>query len=157
RVPISLVYRKGVLDAGPAPCMLYGYGSYETSMDPTFSVIRLSLLDRGAVVAIAHIRGGGGPGRRWYEAGQLLAEKNTFTDFVACAEHLVNSGLTTPDRMVARGGSAGGLLMGAVANLAPQMFSGIVAQVPFVDALNSILDPSLPLTVVEWEEWGNPL
>ena len=157
RVPISLVYRKGVLDAGPAPCMLYGYGSYETSMDPTFSVIRLSLLDRGAVFAIAHIRGGGELGRRWYEDGKLLAKKNTFTDFVACAEHLVNSGLTTPDRMVARGGSAGGLLMGAVANLAPQMFSGIVAQVPFVDALNSILDPSLPLTVVEWEEWGNPL
>jgi oligopeptidase B len=157
RVPISLVYRKGARDAGPAPCLLYGYGSYEASMDPTFSVIRLSLLDRGAVFAIAHIRGGGEMGRRWYEDGKLLAKKNTFTDFVACADHLISTGWTTSERLVARGGSAGGLLMGAVANLAPQTFSGIVAQVPFVDALTSILDPSLPLTVIEWEEWGNPL
>jgi oligopeptidase B len=126
-------------------------------MDPWFSIPRLSLLDRGVVFAVAHIRGGGEMGRRWYEEGKLLAKKNTFTDFVACAEHLVKSGWTSADRLIARGGSAGGLLMGAVANLAPEAFGGIVAQVPFVDALNTILDSSLPLTVTEWEEWGNPL
>jgi len=126
-------------------------------MDPWFSVPRLSLVDRGVVFAVAHVRGGGELGRAWYEQGKLLAKKNTFTDFVACARHLVKAGWTSADRLVARGGSAGGLLMGAVANIAPDAFSGIVAQVPFVDALNSILDPSLPLTVTEWEEWGNPL
>ena len=157
RVPISLVCRKGTPRDGSAPCLLYGYGSYETSMDPWFSVPRLSLLDRGVVFAVAHVRGGGELGRRWYEDGKLLAKKNTFTDFVACARHLTKQGWTSADRMVARGGSAGGLLMGAVANLAPEAFAGIVAQVPFVDPLNSILDPSLPLTVTEWEEWGNPL
>jgi oligopeptidase B len=157
RVPISLVCRKGALADGPAPCVLYGYGSYEASMDPWFAIPRLSLLDRGAVFAVAHIRGGGELGRRWYEDGKLLAKKNTFTDFVACAEHLVRAGWTATDRLVARGGSAGGLLMGAVANLAPERFAAIVAQVPFVDPLTSILDPSLPLTVTEWEEWGNPL
>jgi oligopeptidase B len=157
RVPISLVCRKGALADGPAPCVLYGYGSYEASMDPWFAIPRLSLLDRGVVFAVAHIRGGGELGRRWYEDGKLLAKKNTFTDFVACAEHLVKAGWTATDRLVARGGSAGGLLMGAVANLAPERFAGIVAQVPFVDPLTSILDPSLPLTVTEWEEWGNPL
>ena len=156
RVPISLVCRKGTPRDGSAPCLLYGYGSYETSMDPWFSVPRLSLLDRGVVFAVAHVRGGGELGRRWYEDGKLLAKKNTFTDFVACARHLTKQGWTSADRMVARGGSAGGLLMGAVANLAPEAFAGIVAQVPFVDPLNSILDPSLPLTVTEWEE-GNPL
>jgi oligopeptidase B len=154
-IPISLVSRKGV--DRPAPLVLYGYGSYEASMDPWFSVPRLSLLDRGVVFAVAHVRGGGELGRRWYDEGKLLAKKNTFTDFVACARHLVAEGWTTADRVVARGGSAGGLLMGAVANLAPDAFAGIVAQVPFVDPLNSILDPSLPLTVTEWEEWGNPL
>jgi oligopeptidase B len=157
RVPISLVCRKGARDAGPAPCVLYGYGSYEASMDPWFAIPRLSLLDRGVVFAVAHIRGGGELGRRWYEDGKLLAKRNTFTDFVACAGHLVDSGWTAPDRLVARGGSAGGLLMGAVANLAPERFCGIVAQVPFVDPLTTILDPTLPLTVTEWEEWGNPL
>ncbi|HEX6967923.1 MAG TPA: S9 family peptidase [Micromonosporaceae bacterium] len=157
RVPISLVCRAGTPRDGSAPCVLYGYGSYEASSDPWFSIPRLSLLDRGVVFAIAHIRGGGELGRRWYEDGKLLAKKNTFTDFVACARHLVKAGWTAADRLVARGGSAGGLLMGAVANLAPDAFAGIVAQVPFVDALNSILDPSLPLTVTEWEEWGNPL
>jgi oligopeptidase B len=157
RVPISLVCRKGALADGPAPCVLYGYGSYEASMDPWFAIPRLSLLDRGVVFAVAHIRGGGELGRRWYEEGKLLAKKNTFTDFVACAEHLGAAGWTATDRLVARGGSAGGLLMGAVANLAPAGFAGIVAQVPFVDPLTSILDPSLPLTVTEWEEWGNPL
>ncbi|MFG3553800.1 S9 family peptidase [Micromonospora sp. NPDC047557] len=157
RVPISLVCRVGTPRDGSAPCELYGYGSYEASMDPWFSVARLSLLDRGVVFAVAHIRGGGELGRRWYDQGKMLAKKNTFTDFVACARHLVKAGWTASDRLVARGASAGGLLMGAVANLAPDAFAGIVAQVPFVDALTSILDPSLPLTVTEWEEWGNPL
>ncbi|MEU4642709.1 S9 family peptidase [Micromonospora sp. NPDC023814] len=157
RVPISLVCRAGTPKDGSAPCVIYGYGSYEASMDPWFSIARLSLLDRGVIFAVAHIRGGGELGRRWYDQGKLLAKKNTFTDFVACARHLVKAGWTAGDRLVARGASAGGLLMGAVANLAPDAFAGIVAQVPFVDALTSILDPSLPLTVTEWEEWGNPL
>jgi oligopeptidase B len=157
RVPISLVCRAGTPKDGSAPCVIYGYGSYEASMDPWFSIARLSLLDRGVIFAVAHIRGGGELGRRWYDQGKLLAKKNTFTDFVACARHLVKAGWTATDRLVARGASAGGLLMGAVANLAPDAFAGIVAQVPFVDALTSILDPSLPLTVTEWEEWGNPL
>ncbi|WP_097327885.1 S9 family peptidase [Paractinoplanes atraurantiacus] len=155
RVPISIVARKGVKRDGAA--VLYGYGSYETSIDPYFSIARLSLLDRGVVFAIAHIRGGGEMGRRWYEEGKLLAKKNTFTDFIACARQLVRGRWTSADRLVARGGSAGGLLVGAVANLAPDDFAGIVAQVPFVDPLTSILDPSLPLTVTEWEEWGNPI
>jgi oligopeptidase B len=157
RVPISLVARKGVARDGTAPLVLYGYGSYEHSVDPYFSIARLSLLDRGVIYAIAHVRGGGEMGRQWYENGKMLAKKNTFTDFVACAQALVKNSWTSADRLVARGGSAGGLLMGAVANLAPEAFAGIVAQVPFVDPLTSILDPSLPLTVTEWEEWGNPL
>src|SRR6202042_1214764 len=157
RIPISLVLRKDTPRDGSAPCLLYGYGSYEISRDPAFSIPVLSLLDRGFVYAIAHVRGGGELGRAWYTDGKLLHKKNTFTDFIACAEHLERSGWTSPARLVARGGSAGGLLMGAVANLAPQDFAGIVAQVPFVDALNTILDPSLPLTVTEWEEWGDPL
>ena len=157
KVPISLVCKKGTPRDGSAPCLLYGYGSYEHSIDPSFSIPRLSLLDRGFVYAIAHIRGGGEMGRSWYDNGKMLTKKNTFTDFVACAEHLVAQRWTSPERLVARGGSAGGLLMGAVVNLAPGAFKGIVAQVPFVDALNSILDPSLPLTVTEWEEWGDPL
>jgi oligopeptidase B len=157
RVPISVVARKGTPRNGTAPLLLYGYGSYEISIDPYFSIPRLSLLDRGVAYAIAHVRGGGEMGRRWYETGKFLAKKNTFTDFVACARALVAASWTAPDRLVARGGSAGGLLMGAVANLAPEAFAGIVAQVPFVDPLTSILDPSLPLTVTEWEEWGNPL
>ncbi len=157
KVPISIVARKGTPRNGTAPLLLYGYGSYEISMDPYFSIARLSLLDRGMVYAIAHVRGGGEMGRRWYENGKMLAKKNTFTDFVACARALVASSWTSADRIVARGGSAGGLLMGAIANLAPDAFAGIVAQVPFVDPLTSILDPSLPLTVTEWEEWGNPL
>jgi oligopeptidase B len=156
-IPISLVCRKGTPRDGSAPCLLYGYGSYEISMDPSFSIPRLSLLDRGFSYAIAHIRGGGEMGRRWYDDGKMLHKVNTFTDFVTCAEHLVAEGWTSPGRLLARGGSAGGLLMGAVANLAPSAFGGIVAQVPFVDALTTILDPSLPLTVTEWEEWGDPL
>ncbi|MEJ7584094.1 MAG: S9 family peptidase [Acidimicrobiales bacterium] len=157
QVPISVVWKRGVARDGTAPCLLYGYGSYEASMDPWFSIARLSLLDRGMVFAIAHVRGGGELGRGWYEDGKLLAKPNTFSDFVACARHLVDDGWSAPDRLVARGGSAGGLLMGAVANIAPDLFRAIVAEVPFVDALNTILDPTLPLTVVEWEEWGNPI
>jgi oligopeptidase B len=157
RIPISLVRRKDAPRDGSAPCLLYGYGSYEISRDPAFSIPALSLLDRGFVYAIAHVRGGGELGRAWYTDGKLLHKKNTFTDFIACAEHLERTGWTSASRLVARGGSAGGLLMGAVANLAPQDFAGIVAQVPFVDALDTILDPSLPLTVTEWEEWGDPL
>ena len=157
RVPISIVARAGVEADGTAPCLLYGYGSYEHSVDPYFSIARLSLLDRGVVFAIAHVRGGGEMGRQWYEQGKLLQKKHTFTDFVDCADHLVEVGWSAPDRLVAWGGSAGGLLMGAVANLAPERFTGILADVPFVDALNTILDPTMPLTVIEWEEWGNPL
>jgi oligopeptidase B len=157
RVPISLICRQGTPRDGSSPLLLYGYGSYEISMDPSFSTSRLSLLDRGFVYAIAHVRGGGEMGRHWYDDGKALHKKNTFTDFVACAEHLAARGWTSPERLIARGGSAGGLLMGAVVNLAPQAVGGIVAQVPFVDALTTILDPSLPLTVTEWEEWGDPL
>jgi oligopeptidase B len=157
RVPISIVYRNDVARDGSAPALLYGYGSYEASMDPGFSSIRLSLLDRGFVYAIAHIRGGGEMGRHWYEDGKFLKKRNTFTDFVACARHLVADGWTAPDRLAIRGGSAGGLLMGAVVNLAPELFGCVIAEVPFVDCLNTILDPTLPLTVLEWEEWGNPV
>ena len=157
RVPMSLVCRRGTPRDGTARCVLYGYGSYEISMDPRFSIARLSLLERGFVYAIAHVRGGGELGRGWYDDGKMLRKANTFTDFVACARHLAAAGWTSPGRLVARGGSAGGLLMGAAVNLAPEAFAGIVAQVPFVDALTSILDPSLPLTVTEWEEWGDPL
>ncbi|MFI6456567.1 S9 family peptidase [Streptosporangium amethystogenes] len=153
RVPISIVMRKGT--PRPAPTVLYGYGSYEISIDPSFSIARLSLLDRGFVFAVAHVRGGGEMGRHWYEDGKFQQKKNTFTDFVAAAEHLSATGWSSA--IVARGGSAGGLLMGAVANLAPETFAGVVAEVPFVDALNTILDPSLPLTVIEWDEWGDPL
>jgi oligopeptidase B len=156
-IPISLVCRKGTPRDGSSPFLLYGYGSYEISADPGFSIPRLSLLDRGFVYAIAHIRGGGEMGRRWYDDGKMLRKANTFTDFVASAAHVATAGWTSADRLIARGGSAGGLLMGAVANLAPEAFGGIVAQVAFVDALTTILDPSLPLTVTEWEEWGDPL
>ena len=157
RVPMSIVCKKGTPRDGSAPGLIYGYGSYEASMDPGFSIARLSLLDRGFVYAVAHVRGGGEMGRHWYDDGKMLNKRNTFTDFIACAEHLVDEGWTSAERLIAEGGSAGGLLMGAIANLAPEAFKGIVANVPFVDALTSILDPSLPLTVIEWDEWGNPL
>ena len=157
QVPLSIVRRADVTLDGSAPAMLYGYGAYEASMDPSFSVSRLSLLDRGIVYAIAHIRGGGELGRSWYEHGKTLTKRNTFTDFIACADHLLEQGYTSADRLAARGGSAGGLLMGAVANLAPEKFHAIHAAVPFVDALTTILNPDLPLTVIEWEEWGDPL
>lgn len=155
RIPISLVWKRGT--AHPGPLVLYGYGSYEASMDPAMSIARLSLLDRGVTFAIAHVRGGGELGRAWYENGKTLTKKNTFSDFIASARHLLSTGYTTTDALVAEGGSAGGLLMGAVANLAPELFAGILAEVPFVDPLTSILDPELPLTVIEWDEWGNPL
>jgi oligopeptidase B len=157
KVPISYVHRAGVPRDGSAPCLLYGYGSYEACLDPTFSTLRLSLLDRGFVFAIAHVRGGGELGRPWYDDGKRLAKRNTFTDYIACAEHLVAERFTSPERLVARGASAGGLLMGAVANLRPDLFAAVVAEVPFVDCLTTILDDSLPLTVTEWEEWGNPV
>ncbi|WP_197378704.1 S9 family peptidase [Mycolicibacterium mengxianglii] len=155
RVPVSVVSRADI--ELPAPALLYGYGAYESCEDPRFSIARLSLLDRGMVFAVAHVRGGGEMGRLWYEHGKLLEKRNTFTDFIAVAQHLVETGLTRPQNLVALGGSAGGLLMGAVANMAPQSFAGILAQVPFVDPLTTILDPSLPLTVTEWDEWGNPI
>ena len=155
-VPISLVARDDALAAGPAPCLLYGYGSYELSMDPVFSPVRLSLLDRGVVFAIAHVRGGGEMGRRWYEQGRLMAKPNTFTDFVACADHLVEESVTSYDRLAIRGGSAGGMLVGAVLNLRPDLCAAAVAEVPFVDVAATMSDPSLPLTVIEYDEWGDP-
>ena len=155
RVPLSIIHRAGL--ELPAPAVIYGYGAYEMCEDPRFSIARLSLLDRGVVFVIAHVRGGGELGRLWYENGKLLKKKNTFTDFISSATHLVDTGVTRRENLVAMGGSAGGLLMGAVANMAPDLFAGILAQVPFVDPLTTILDPSLPLTVTEWDEWGNPL
>ena len=156
-VPLSIVRRADIALDGRAPALLYGYGSYEASMDPGFSISRLCLLDRGIVYAIAHVRGGGELGRHWYEQGKALTKINTFTDFLACADFLVEHGYTSYDRLAARGGSAGGMLIGAAANLGPEKFRAIHASVPFVDPLTSILDPELPLTVVEWEEWGDPL
>lgn len=155
RIPVSIVHRAGI--ELPAPALIYGYGAYEMCEDPHFSIARLSLLDRGMVYAVAHVRGGGEMGRLWYEGGRLLEKKNSFTDFVTAGRHLIDSGVCAPRGLVAMGGSAGGLLMGAVTNLAPDLFAGVVAQVPFVDPLTTILDPSLPLTVTEWDEWGNPL
>ncbi|MCQ9343664.1 S9 family peptidase [Corynebacterium kozikiae] len=157
KVPISLVHRADLDLSKPNPTLLYGYGSYEASIDPGFSVSRLSLLDRGMIWAVAHVRGGGEMGRGWYDSGKMLAKKNTFTDFIAAADHLLAEGITTREMLVAEGGSAGGLLMGAVANMAGDRFKAIEAVVPFVDNLTSILMPELPLTVGEWEEWGDPL
>ncbi|MFA9431316.1 S9 family peptidase [Egicoccus sp. AB-alg2] len=156
RVPVSLVRHADTPLDGTAPCLLYGYGSYEISIDPGFSPVRLSLLDRGFVFAIAHVRGGGEMGRRWYEDGKFLAKPNTFTDFVACADHLVEQGITARDRLAVRGGSAGGLLIGAALNLRPDLAAAAVAEVPFVDVVNTMSDPSIPLTVIEYDEWGNP-
>ena len=157
RVPISLVCARGAPRDGSGALLLYGYGSYEHTIDPAFSPIRVSLLQRGVSFAIAHVRGGGEMGRRWYEDGKLLQKRNTFTDFIACAEHVVAEGHTSPARLVARGGSAGGLLMGAIANLRPDLFRAVIAEVPFVDCLTTMLDASLPLTITEWDEWGNPV
>ncbi len=155
-VPISLVYRKGLERDGTNPLLIYGYGSYGYSSEPYFNSVRLSLLDRGFVYAIAHIRGGQEMGRQWYEAGKLLQKKNTFTDFIACTRHLIAGGYTSPDRCFAMGGSAGGLLMGAVINMAPQLYKGVIAAVPFVDVVTTMLDESIPLTTGEYDEWGNP-
>ncbi|MEO7555684.1 MAG: prolyl oligopeptidase family serine peptidase, partial [Acidimicrobiales bacterium] len=157
QVPISLVRHRDTPVDGTAPGLLYGYGAYEISRNPRFSALRLSLLHRGFVFAIAHVRGGGECGRGWYDDGKLLAKPHTFSDFVTAAELLITEGYVAPERLAARGASAGGLLMGAIINMAPHLFAAVVAEVPFVDALNTILDPSVPLTVTEWEEWGNPI
>ncbi len=156
KVPMSIVFRKDTPLDGRAPLILYGYGAYGNSMTPWFSSVRLSLLDRGFVYAIAHVRGGQEMGRHWYEDGKLLNKMNTFTDFIDCADHLVKERYTDYDKMIAVGGSAGGLLVGAVANMAPEKFAGIVAQVPFVDIVTTMLDESIPLTTNEYDEWGNP-
>ena len=156
RIPVSLVYKKGLEKNGDNPLLLYGYGSYGYSETPSFSSDRLSLLDRGFVFAIAHIRGGQEMGRYWYEDGKLLKKKNTFTDFIACAEYLVAEKFTNPKKLFAAGGSAGGLLMGAIANMRPDLFKGIIAAVPFVDVITTMSDDSIPLTTNEFDEWGNP-
>ena len=155
-VPVSLVYRKGTSLDGTSPLLLYGYGSYGANMDASFSIARLSLLDRGMIFAIAHIRGGQELGRMWYENGKLLKKKNTFTDFIDVAEFMVEEGYADPNRLYAQGGSAGGLLMGAVVNMRPDLWAGVLAQVPFVDIVTTMLDDSIPLTTNEYDEWGNP-
>jgi len=155
-IPISIVYLKGTKRDGKNPLLLYGYGAYGFSIDPAFASPRLSLIDRGFVYAIAHVRGGQEFGRSWYEEGKLLNKKNTFTDFIACAEHLIREQFTSPQKLFAMGRSAGGLLMGAVTNMLPGLFNGIVAEVPFVDVVTTMLDPSIPLTTGEYEEWGDP-
>ena len=156
KIPISLVYKKGIKKDGQNPLYLYGYGSYGINTEPYFSTNRISLLDRGFIFVMAHIRGGADLGEPWYKAGKLLKKRNTFTDFITCAEHLIAEKYTDAAHLCAMGGSAGGLLMGAVVNLRPDLFEAIVAKVPFVDVLNTMLDPNLPLTVTEYEEWGNP-
>ena len=156
RIPVSLVYRQGTRKDGTAPLYQYGYGAYGASMDPTFSSSRLSLLDRGFVYAIAHIRGGQELGRAWYEQGRLLHKQHTFDDFIDVTDFLVRRGYAAADKVFAMGGSAGGLLMGAIANMAPERYRGIVAHVPFVDIVTTMLDTSIPLTTNEYDEWGNP-
>ncbi|WP_306586700.1 S9 family peptidase [Hafnia paralvei] len=156
QVPVSIVYRQDMFKAGQNPVLVYGYGSYGSSMDPAFSISRLSLLDRGFVFALAHIRGGADLGQQWYEDGKLLHKQNTFSDFISVTQHLVDVQYANPKQVYAMGGSAGGLLMGAVVNQAPQLYHGIVAQVPFVDVVTTMLDESIPLTTGEYDEWGNP-
>jgi oligopeptidase B len=157
QVPVSLVYQLPLeRPGGPRPLWLNGYGAYGVSYDPAFSSSSLSLLDRGFVVAIAHVRGGEEMGRAWYDGGKLLNKPNTFGDFIAAAEHLIAEGYTSADRLTISGGSAGGLLMGAVANRRPDLFRAVLAEVPFVDVVNTMLDATLPLTVIEYDEWGNP-
>ena len=156
KVPISIVYKKGYKKDGNGPCLLYGYGSYGNSMDPYFSSVRLSLLDRGFAFAIAHIRGGQEMGRDWYENGKFFKKKNTFTDFIDCGEFLVENKFTSPNSLYAMGGSAGGLLMGAIINMRPDLWNGVIAAVPFVDVVTTMLDESIPLTTGEYDEWGNP-
>jgi oligopeptidase B len=154
KIPISLLYKKGL--SHPAPLLLYAYGAYGSSYDPSFNANRLALLDRGVTFAIAHVRGGTEMGWNWYEHGRIAHKKNTFTDFIACAEHLISQGYTTSQQLAAMGLSAGGLLMGAVTTMRPDLFKAVVAKVPFVDVINTMLDPSLPLVTLEYEEWGNP-
>ena len=156
KIPMSMVYRKGVKIDGSAPLLLYGYGSYGASIPPGFATSRLSLLDRGVIFVIGHIRGGGEMGEEWRQAGRMMNKMNTFTDFIACAETLINKKYTSKDRLVIQGGSAGGLLMGVVTNLRPDLFKAVVSQVPFVDVLNTMLDATIPLTTAEYIEWGNP-
>jgi oligopeptidase B len=155
-VPVSLVYKKGLVRDGKRPMLLYAYGSYGATMEPTFSSVRFSLVDRDFIYAIAHVRGGQEMGRQWYDDGKMMRKMNTFTDFIDVAQHLVREGYTSRDRLAANGGSAGGLLMGAIANMAPELFRVVVADVPFVDVINTMLDASIPLTAQEWEQWGNP-
>ena len=156
KVPISIVYRKGIQKNGKNPLLLYAYGSYGATMDPYFSSTRLSLLDRGFIYAIAHIRGGEDLGREWYENGKLLKKKNTFTDFVDCSKFVIAEKYTSAEHLYAEGGSAGGLLMGAIVNMAPELYNGVIAQVPFVDVITTMLDDTIPLTTGEYDEWGNP-
>jgi len=156
KIPMSIVYRKGTRLDGSNPTLIYGYGSYGITIDPSFNSVRLSLLDRGFVYAIAHIRGSEINGRAWYEDGKLLKKMNTFTDFIACSKYLIEQNYTSPDKLYAMGGSAGGLLMGAVLNLAPELYKGVIAAVPFVDVVTTMLDESIPLTTGEYDEWGNP-
>ncbi|MDD3892668.1 MAG: S9 family peptidase, partial [Bacteroidales bacterium] len=156
KVPMSIVYRKGTEFSGNNPTLIYAYGSYGASMDPYFSSARLSLLDRGFVYVLAHIRGGQELGRQWYDNGKLLNKMNTFTDFIDCSQFLIDENITSPDKLFAMGGSAGGLLVGAVANMGPSLYKGIIAQVPFVDVVTTMLDTSIPLTTGEYDEWGNP-
>ncbi len=156
KIPCSMVCRKGMKRDGKSPLFLYAYGSYGASIPPSFSYQRLALLDRGVTFVIAHIRGGGEMGEPWRDAGRMKQKMNTFTDFIACAEHLIREKYTSADRMVIEGGSAGGLLMGAVVNMRPDLFKAVIAKVPFVDVLNTMLDASLPLTTSEYIEWGNP-
>jgi oligopeptidase B len=156
KVPVSLVYRKDKRRKGPQPMLLTGYGAYGYPHDVHFSSTRLSLLDRGVIYAVAHVRGGGELGKRWHDEGRMLNKRNSFTDFIACAEHLVELAYTEPSQLVIEGGSAGGLLVGAVANMRPDLFRAVIADVPFVDVINTMLDESLPLTTGEYEEWGNP-
>jgi oligopeptidase B len=155
-IPVSLVYRKGIELDGSNPLLQYGYGSYGSSVDPFFSANLLSLLDRGFVFAIAHIRGGSEMGRQWYYDGRQLEKMNTFTDFIDVSKFLIREGYTSPGHLYARGGSAGGLLMGAVVNMAPELYHGISTRVPFVDVVTTMLDESIPLTTSEWDEWGDP-
>ncbi|TDS50822.1 S9 family peptidase [Myroides indicus] len=156
KVPISLIYKKGLQKNGKNPLLLYAYGSYGITMEPYFSTTRLSLLDRGFVYAIAHVRGGEDMGREWYENGKLFKKKNTFTDFIACSEYVIEQKYTSTEHLYAEGGSAGGMLMGVIANEAPDLYNGVIAQVPFVDVVTTMLDDSIPLTTGEYDEWGNP-
>ena len=156
KIPMSMVYKKGLQKNSENPTLLYAYGSYGYSIDPTFSSNRLSLLNRGFIFVIAHVRGGEDMGRKWYENGKLLKKKNTFFDFIDCGEHLIKENFCTSKNLYASGGSAGGLLMGAVINMSPNLFNGVIAHVPFVDVVTTMLDESIPLTTGEYDEWGNP-